>query len=154
MNTNCHDTSKAKNGVFDELFENYKRSPIPPKGPTTALVTGTGFSAISKFNFNIFLDFFVNFNNLFPLFHRPTFEYLLDKQFSDNPPADSGWYAALNMVLAIACRLRISHPGPIDDEVSPWIGVDRSWQYFQNAAGLLTELLLKNSDLIDRKSVV
>jgi len=100
------------------------------------------------------LDFFVNFNNLFPLFHRPTFEYLLDKHFSDSPLADSGWYAALNMVLAIACRLRISHPLQIDDKVAPWVGVERSWQYFQNAAGVLTELLLKNSDLMTIQAIL
>lgn len=96
----------------------------------------------------------MNFNNLFPLFHRPTFEYLLEKHYSDNPPQDSGWYAALNMVLAIACRLRISHPGTIDCEIAPWVGIERSRLYFQNAAGVLTELLLGNSDLMTIQAIL
>ncbi|KAF8458322.1 fungal-specific transcription factor domain-containing protein [Terfezia claveryi] len=140
-NATAQDSSRffpTKNGVFGQLFENRKRNPMPPKGPTMTLVA----------------DFFVNFNNLFPLFHRPTFEYLLNRHFSDSPLADSGWYAALNMVLAIACRLRISHPLQIDDKVAPWVGVERSWQYFQNAAGLLTELLLKNSDLMTIQAIL
>lgn len=141
MNATAQDSSKlfpSNNGVFGQLFENRKRNPMPPKAVTITLVT----------------DFFVNFNNLFPLFHRPTFEYLLDKHFSDSPPVDSGWYASLNMVLAIACRLRISHPGQADDKISPWVGVERSWQYFQNAASVLSELLLKNSDLMTIQAIL
>ncbi|KAF8470584.1 fungal-specific transcription factor domain-containing protein [Kalaharituber pfeilii] len=141
MNTAAQDHNKffpAKNGIFGPLFENKRRNPLPPKRPAQALI----------------MDFFVNFNNLFPLFHRPTFEYLFERNYSDNPPTDSGWYAAFNMVLAIACRLRISHPGPADNEIAPWVGVERSWLYFQNAAGVLTELLLRNSDLMTIQAIL
>ena len=43
MNANCHDTSQTKSDVFDQLFGERRRNPIPPKGPTTALVTGTDY---------------------------------------------------------------------------------------------------------------
>ena len=101
-----------------------------------------------------FVDFFINFNNLFPLFHQPTFEYLLDKHYSDDPTNDSGWYAAFNMVLAISVRLRISHPVALDSEVAPWIGLEQSTNYFQNAASVMAELLLRNSDLLTIQAIL
>ena len=56
MNTNCHDTSKTKDGTFEQLFENHRRNPIPPKGPTTALVTGADF--FCKHHYLILIFFF------------------------------------------------------------------------------------------------
>lgn len=43
MNATAQDSGKmfpTKNSVFGQLFENHKRNPMPPKGPTITLVTG------------------------------------------------------------------------------------------------------------------
>ena len=93
---------------------------------------------------------------MFPLFHQPSFEILFERQYSNNPPQDSGWYAAFNMVLAIACRLRISHtppPGP-DSPVPAARHVQEAWKYFRNAAAVLTELLLRNTDLMSIQAIL
>lgn len=92
---------------------------------------------------------------LFPLFHQPTFEQLFEKQYSDNPPTESGWYAAFNIVLAIACRLRVGHtPSQEPNDLSPQEYLDRSWDFFQNAASVMLELLIKNSDLLSIQALI
>jgi len=93
---------------------------------------------------------------LFPLFHRASFEVLFERQYSDNPPTDSGWYAAFNMVLAISCRLRISHT-PVSSADNPILVVRHAreaWGYLQNAAAVLTELLLRNADLMSIQAIL
>lgn len=42
-----------------------------------------------------------------PLFHEPTFMHLVDKHYSLDPYEGSGWWASLNVALAIAHRLRV-----------------------------------------------
>lgn len=57
------------------------------------------------------------------------------------------------MVLAIALRIQITHFGPPDDETAT-AHVRGSWLYFQNAASVLTELLLKNTDMISIQAIL
>lgn len=90
---------------------------------------------------------------MFPLFHRPTFDHLVNKQYSSNPPQDSGWYAAFNMVLAISYRLR-SRSAALPDQGDPLPNVHSSWRHFGNAAAVLTELLLKNTDLLSIQAIL
>jgi hypothetical protein len=112
--------------------------------------------AFCQSNLTAWADFFSDFNILFPLFHQPSFEVLFEQQYSDNPPVQSGWYAAFNMVLAIACRLRISHtpPPPEEDDGSPTRHIREAWGYFRNAAAVLTELFLRNTDLISIQAIL
>jgi len=90
---------------------------------------------------------------LFPLFHQASFEELFERQYSDNPPTDSGWYAAFNMVLAIACRLRISRTPTTEPPIPAVRHVQEAWGYFQNAAAVLTVLLIRSTDLISIQAV-
>ncbi|KAL7265824.1 hypothetical protein RUND412_011649, partial [Rhizina undulata] len=130
--------SMWKHDVFGELFEKRGKYPLPSREMAELLVQ----------------DFFTNFNILFPLFHKHTFDYLFEKQYSDYPPEDSGWYASFNMVLAIGYRLRISHLGVTPDEPDAATHIEKSWRYFQNAATVLTELLLKNTDLMSIQAIL
>ena len=44
MNATAQESNRffpTKCGVFGQLFENRKRNPMPPKGPTMTLVAGT-----------------------------------------------------------------------------------------------------------------
>ncbi|KAI5804500.1 fungal-specific transcription factor domain-containing protein [Geopyxis carbonaria] len=143
------DATSSKNGqrpfdmwkpdVFGEIFDQRGKNPLPPKETARLLVQ----------------DFFGGFNVLFPLFHQATFEELFEKQYSDNPPPDSGWYAAFNILLAIACRLRISHtPDGAARETTIGSHIQEAWRYFQNAATVLTELLLRNTDLLSIQAIL
>ncbi|KAG0640446.1 fungal-specific transcription factor domain-containing protein [Tuber brumale] len=126
-----------KPDIFRPLFEQRGTNPLPSRELAAILVQ----------------DFFQNFNTMFPLFHRPTFEHLFEKQYSDDPPNHSGWYGAFNMLLAISFRLRITHATEPDEEHSV-SHVQKSWLYFQNAATVLTELLLKNTDLLSIQAIL
>lgn len=99
-------------------------------------------------------DFFNGFNCLFPLFHKKTFDQLFERQYSDNPPTDSGWYAVFNIVLAIASRLRMSHTPCEDDGMTPEMHMEAAWDYFQNGASVMLELLMKNSNLLSIQAIV
>lgn len=99
-------------------------------------------------------DFFTGFNVLFPLFHKESFMVLFDRHYSNDPPINSGWYAAFNMVLAIGCRLRVSHTAEMPDDVAIARHIQTGWMYFQNAASVLTELLLRNTDLMSIQAIL
>lgn len=130
--------SMWKQDIFGPLFEHRGENELPTKEVASGLVQ----------------DFFRYFNVCFPLFHKPTFDALFERHYSEiPPPKDSGWYAAFNMVLAIALRIQISHPG-LPDEDTATSHVQESWQFFQNAASVLTELLLKNTDLISIQAIL
>ena len=93
-------------------------------------------------------DYFYNFNCIFPLFHEPTFMHLLDEQYAGRPAGGSGWWASLNMVLAIAQRLRIMSRVVHSEE-------DRkSWGYVKNAMAVQTELTLRNTDLLSVQAIL
>jgi hypothetical protein len=100
-------------------------------------------------------EFFQGFNVLFPLFHQPSFEGFFERQYTNDPPMSSGWYAAFNIVLAISCRLRISHsPSKEAAGVPVSSHVLEAWKYFQNTATVLTELLLRNTDLMSIQAIL
>lgn len=80
---------------------------------------------------------------MFPLYHEPTFRFLLEKQYSDDPYEGSGWWASLNIALALAYRIRVVKTmGRADN------GDSKAWAYFKNAVAMHPELTLKNSDLL------
>ncbi|KAF8251868.1 hypothetical protein K440DRAFT_647294 [Wilcoxina mikolae CBS 423.85] len=128
-----------KSDTYSEIFDQRGRHPFPPRETASLLVR----------------DFFRGFNMLFPLFHQPTFEAFFERQYSNDPPVNSGWYAAFNVVLAISCRLRVSHP-PSHEPAAVPVGshISEAWKYFQNAATVLTELLLRNSDLMSIQAIL
>ncbi|KAI5816729.1 fungal-specific transcription factor domain-containing protein [Pyronema omphalodes] len=126
-----------KQDMCGDIFDRQGKNPLPSKEKASLLIQ----------------DFFQGFNVLFPLFHRPSFEVYFEKQYTSDPPRDSGWYAALNIVLAISCRLRISHSP--DSTMTPVVShIQEAWKYFQNAAAVLTELLLRNTDLMSIQAIL
>ncbi|TAQ84558.1 hypothetical protein B7494_g7108 [Chlorociboria aeruginascens] len=93
-------------------------------------------------------DFFENFNCMFPLFHQPTFMHLVDRQYSRDPYEGSGWWASLNVALAIAHRLRVmSHLVPREED-------EKAWQYLKNAMGVFNELTMRNTDLLSVQALL
>jgi hypothetical protein len=118
--------------IFSDIFARRVFKPLPPKEEA----------------FSLFKDYFDNFNYLFPLFHAPTFMHLAERQYSKDPYEGSGWWASLNVVLAIAHRLRVmSNLVPQDED-------KKAWLYLKNAMAVLTELTMRNTDLLSVQALL
>lgn len=118
--------------VFDDLFHRKVFKPLPGRQECYALLR----------------DYFENFNCMFPLFHEPTFMHLVDKHYSLEPYEGSGWWASLNVALAIGHRLRVMSNvvGQEEDEVA--------WAYLKNAMAVMTELTMRANDLLSVQALL
>ncbi|KAI9874267.1 MAG: hypothetical protein M1830_009944 [Pleopsidium flavum] len=118
--------------IFSDIFVRRTFKPLPPRDEALSLLK----------------DFFENFNCMFPLFHEPTFMHLVDKHYSRDPYEGSGWWASLNIALAIAHRLRVmSNLVPQEED-------QKGWGYLKNALGVLTELTMRNTDLLSVQAML
>ncbi|KAJ5390048.1 uncharacterized protein N7496_001116 [Penicillium cataractarum] len=118
--------------IFSDIFARRVFKPLPPKEEALSL----------------FKDFFENFNCMFPLFHEATFMHLVERQYSRDPYEGSGWWASINVVLAIAHRLRVmSNLVPHEED-------KKAWLYLKNAMGVLTELTMRNTDLLSVQALL
>ncbi|KAH8423291.1 transcription factor atrR [Aspergillus melleus] len=118
--------------IFSDIFARRVFKPLPPKEEALSL----------------FRDFFENFNCMFPLFHEPTFMHLVERQYSRDPYEGSGWWASINVVLAISHRLRVmSNLVPQEED-------KKAWLYLKNAMGVLTELTMRNTDLLSVQALL
>ncbi|KAJ5094569.1 hypothetical protein N7456_010430 [Penicillium angulare] len=118
--------------IFSDIFARRVFKPLPPKDEALSL----------------FKDFFENFNCMFPLFHEATFMHLVEKQYSRDPYEGSGWWASINVVLAISHRLRVmSNLVPQEED-------KKAWLYLKNAMGVLTELTMRNTDLLSVQALL
>jgi hypothetical protein len=118
--------------IFSDIFARRVFKPLPPKEEGLSLLK----------------DFFENFNCMFPLFHEPTFMHLVEKQYSRDPYEGSGWWASINVALAIAHRLRVMSNLVPDEEDK------KAWLYLKNAMGVLTELTMRNTDLLSVQALL
>ncbi|KAF2403551.1 hypothetical protein EJ06DRAFT_282690 [Trichodelitschia bisporula] len=121
-----------KPDVFRDIFARRVYKPLPPKQEALSLLK----------------DYFENFNCMFPLFHEPTFMHLVDKHYSRDPYEGSGWWASLNVALAIAHRLRVmSNLVPQEED-------QKAWGYLKNAMAVQTELTIRNTDLLSVQALL
>ncbi|KAA8647265.1 transcription factor atrR [Aspergillus tanneri] len=118
--------------IFSDIFARRVFKPLPPKEEALSL----------------FRDFFENFNCLFPLYHEPTFMHLVERQYSRDPYEGSGWWASINVVLAISHRLRVMN------NLVPQEEDKKAWLYLKNAMGVLTELTMRNTDLLSVQALL
>ncbi|KAI0471927.1 N-terminal binuclear Zn cluster-containing protein [Xylariaceae sp. FL0804] len=118
--------------IFSDLFHRPIFRPLPSKPEALSLLK----------------DFFENFNCMFPLFHQPTFMHLVERQYSSEPYGGSGWWASLNVVFAIAHRLRVmSNLVPQEED-------EKAWAYLKNAMGVFSELTMRNTDLLSVQALL
>ncbi|KAK5109175.1 hypothetical protein LTR62_007260 [Meristemomyces frigidus] len=118
--------------VFNDLFSRKIFKPLPPRREAEALLK----------------DYFEHFNQMFPLFHEPTFMHLVDRHYSIEPYEGSGWWASLNVALAIAHRLRVMSNVVGQEED------DHAWGYLKNAMAVMTELTMRNTDLLSVQALL
>ncbi|KAI4177077.1 MAG: hypothetical protein LQ343_000559 [Gyalolechia ehrenbergii] len=118
--------------IFSDMFARRTFMPLPPKHEALSLCK----------------DFFDNFNLMFPLFHEPTFMHLVHRQYSRQPYEGSGWWASFNVTLAIAHRIRV-----MSNLVSPEED-NKAWMYLKNSMGVLTELTMRNLDLLSVQALL
>ncbi|MCJ1336534.1 hypothetical protein MMC09_001810 [Bachmanniomyces sp. S44760] len=118
--------------IFSDIFVRQTFVPLPLRDEALSLLK----------------DFFENFNCMFPLFHEPTFMHLVNKHYSRDPYHGSGWWASLNIALAIAHRLRVmSNLVPQEED-------NKAWGFLKNALGVLTELTMRNTDLLSVQALL
>jgi len=118
--------------VFGDLFKRRIFQQLPPREEVLSLLR----------------DFFQNFNCMFPLFHEPTFMHLVNRHYSNNPYEGGGWWASFNVALAIAHRLRVmSNAVPQEED-------RKAWGFLKNAMGCLTELTMRNTDLLSVQALL
>lgn len=129
---NDHQWYQWKPEVFNDVFARRTFQPLPPKQATLSLLK----------------DFFENFNCMFPLFHEPTFMHLVEKQYSPEPYEGSGWWACLNVTLAIAHRMRVM------SNVVPQEEDQLAWMYLKNALAVQSELTMRNNDLLSVQALL
>jgi hypothetical protein len=127
-----HKFDHWKPEVFDDLFSRRVFKALPSKQECYSLLK----------------DFFENFNVMFPLYHEPTFMHLVEKHYSLDPYEGSGWWASLNVALAIAHRLRVMS-NVVDSEED-----DQAWGYLKNAMAVMTELTMRNTDLLSIQALL
>lgn len=127
-----HKWTSWKPEVFGDLFTRPIFRPLPSRPEAMSLLK----------------DYFENFNCMFPLFHQPTFMHLVDRQYSDDPYQGSGWWASLNVALAIAHRLRVmSNLVPAEEDA-------KAWDYMKNAMAVFSELTMRNTDLLSVQALL
>ncbi|KAL2135080.1 hypothetical protein VTI74DRAFT_9896 [Chaetomium olivicolor] len=127
-----HKWTAWKPDVFGDLFRRTIFRDLPPKPEALSLLK----------------DYFENFNCMFPLFHQPTFMHLVERQYSPDPYTGSGWWASLNVALAIAHRLRVmSNLVPQEED-------DKAWAYMKNAMAVFSELTMRNTDLLSVQALL
>ncbi|KAK7421753.1 hypothetical protein QQX98_001967 [Neonectria punicea] len=127
-----HKWTNWKPEVFGDLFRRQIFRPLPPKPEALSLLK----------------DFFENFNCIFPLFHQPTFMHLVERQYSTDPYHGSGWWASLNVALALAHRLRVmSNLVPQEED-------NKAWGHLKNAMGVFPELMMRNTDLLSVQALL
>ena len=118
--------------IFGDIFHRHIYQPLPPEDEAMSLLK----------------DFFENFNCMFPLFHEATFMRLAERQYSPEPYEGSGWWASINVALAIAHRLRVmSQLVPAEED-------EKGWMYLKNAMSVLTELTMRNTDLFSVQALL
>lgn len=85
------------------------------------------------------------------------FTACLDQHYSNSPPTSKSWYGALNIVLSIG-GITATNTMQFDTIVAGQSNresfMELSWMFFQNAASVLTDLLIFNNELMGVQTLV
>lgn len=113
-----------RSDTFSDVFARRVFRQLPQKAETISIVS----------------KFFKDFNSTCPLFSEPVFMALVERQYSSDPYDSAGWWASLNVVIAITLKLQALNNAP------PAV-TERSRDYLRNCLAVLTELTMQSTDL-------
>ena len=84
------------------------------------------------------------------LYHEATFMALFESRFSQeyDEAHGPGWWASLNMLLAVAHRVRVMGDLTLQDDE------DVSWLYFKNAMSVLSDLMLRTPHILSVQALL
>ncbi|RDW70180.1 hypothetical protein BP5796_08577 [Coleophoma crateriformis] len=132
-------------------FTNLSWYPIPPSQREPAPEKAVADKYVEMF--------FFNFNAIFPIFNRASFDERLEQQYSDNPPQETAWYASFNSVLAIGCQmyrmslLESQAPSPFQSRVDHDLEQEAA-RYCRNSAGTFHDLQFGSATLLSVQAMV
>lgn len=97
----------------------------------------------------IVLEYFNGFNQAVPIWHQATFMSLFEAHDHNGyQRQDSGWWASLNIILALGHRiLSMRTSNSIEED-------PKAWMYLHNAVAVLPELILRNKDLLSVQALL
>ncbi|KAE8414817.1 hypothetical protein BDV36DRAFT_298653 [Aspergillus pseudocaelatus] len=107
-------------------FSKRESQPLPSKSTTLKLVG----------------DYFDHINMALPLFDEQQFLRRLERQYTWNPDSSPCWWAALNIVLALAEKRKVEQDYNNNGNCLVSLG------YVKNALNVVTQLLLQNTDIL------
>jgi hypothetical protein len=131
--SNLHMLAQPKASIHDpnvlhDLFSLNFLQRLPPQNEAYELVE----------------EFFQKFNTAFPLFHKQTFISIFAKRYlqDEGEETTSSWWASINVVLAIAYRMRYfdNHTRQEDRQ--------KSWSHLKNAMRAMNKLVMYHKDLL------
>lgn len=104
----------------------------------------------SKEETRTLLKEFFSFQHVYPLYHESTFMSLFETHFTQEYEEvhGPGWWASLNMLLAIAHRIRVQRDLTLQDEE------DKALLYFKNTMAVLTDLLLRVPHILNVQALL
>ena len=94
--------------IYEPLFTSQHQSPLWKGSLVRDVFTHRTFQELpSKLSALLLIgEAFKSFNSTFPIFDQPTFMSLFHDHYSESGPNDPGWWACINVVLALAHSFR------------------------------------------------
>jgi hypothetical protein len=92
--------------------------------------------------------YFASFNQVFPLFHEPSFMVLISERYLATGLEDPAWWGSINIVLSQGYSLRAMGPtrGPDDEQ--------KSMIYLRNASIVGPQIMMWGADLLSLQALL
>jgi transcription factor-like protein len=124
--------SEWRPDIFHDLFSCRVFKALPPRAEV----------------FELLRAYFRGINHLFPIYHEKSFMTLIEWQYTQQTCNDTATWASINILIAMAYRDRIGN------SQRPEKDNEKAWLYFKNAASVLTDLILRRSDLLSIQALL
>jgi hypothetical protein len=130
----CEDSSWSNPDIFADIGSERLHRRLPPKEETRALLR----------------EYFGDFKPVMSVFQEHKFMSLFETRFTQEYDSvhGPGWWASLNMVLAMTHRVRVMGDLTLQDEE------EIAWLYFKNSMAFLTELLLQGPAILNLQALL
>ena len=130
--------------IYEPLLTSQHQSPLWKGSLVRDVFSRRTFQKLPSKSFALALidDAFKSFNSTFPIFDQLSFMNLFQDHYSESGPSDPGWWACINVILALAHRFRAMRTLETKQENSQACG------YMQNALAVVSELTMLHNSLL------